>query len=60
MVVATDITRMNVTRHKPLGSSYLKKVEVHAATRLLAPTGEVRPAEVALSLKRFLKIEDHR
>ncbi len=60
MVLATDITRMNVTRHKPLGSSYLKKVEVHAATRLPEPKGEVRPAEVALSLKRFLKIEDHR
>src|SRR5437868_13061961 len=60
MVGATDITRMNVTRPKPLGSSYLKKVEVHAATRLPESNGEVSPAEVALSLKRFLKIEDHR
>ena len=60
MIAATDITRMNVTRHKPPGSSYLKKVEVHAAARLPDSNGEVSPAEVALSLKRFLKIEDHR
>src|SRR2546426_5773701 len=60
MIAATDITRMNLTKHKPLGSSYLKKVEVHAATRLPDSKGKISPAEVALSLKRFLKIEDHR
>src|SRR3989475_1099867 len=60
MIAATDLTRMSLTRHKPLGSSYLKKVEVHAAARLPDSNGEVSPAEVALSLKRFLKIEDHR
>src|SRR2546430_6284677 len=60
MIASTDITRMNLSRHKPLGSSYLKKVEAHAAARLPDSNGEVSPAEVALSLKRFLKIEDHR
>src|SRR5437868_12967305 len=51
---------MNVTRHRPPGSSYLKKVEVHAANRLPDANSGISPAEVALSLKRFLKIEDHR
>ena len=60
MIAATDLTRMSLTRHKPLGSSYLKKVEAHAAARLPDSNGEVSPAEVALSLKKFLKIEDHR
>ena len=43
-----------------LSQSYREKVRTHAETRLAGTTSETDPAVVSRTLRRFLKIENHR
>ncbi len=60
VVARADLPRIYGQRYSPPGQSYREKVLAHASARLEYVTPETKAAEVAQTLRTFLKVEDHR